>query len=664
MSLVNVIKVSLNFVEREIFNQIGLQINPGDRIGLVGPNGSGKTTLLRTIMGEITPDAGEIRIARNTRMGYLAQDVQESVSGTLLQSILSAIPKRLKLEKELFEAERSLEKATHRSDQSAIGRKIADLHQEINRLNLDFPHHEAEKILVGLGFDVADFNEPVSELSGGWKMRAALARLLYQKPDLLLLDEPTNHLDMPSVRWLETFLQDFKGAMILVSHDREFLNRQIHRIISFETEGMRSYSGNYDFYLKARAEEVKSLENKARNQEQKIKDAQKFIERFRSKANKARQAQSKIKLVEKMELVQTHRKEKAIRFSFPPIPRSGDEVVAIRDVSKWFGDNILYEHLNARVTRGERIAIIGPNGCGKTTLLRAVAGELSPDQGRIVLGHQVNIAYFAQHHSDLLNPQKTVVEEVYQSVPDASIGFVRSVCGAFLFSGNDVDKPISVLSGGEKARVSLAKLLVKPGNCMLMDEPTNHLDIESSETLIDALWGYGGTLLFVSHNQSFVNRLATKIWDIRGRELIEYPGTLEEYYRHLAETEVNLHPESQTLSKGSSDGADQAKKSGSSAGRDRKRDKRKEAEQRQRIHDILAPIRKELEQTEKDISQLEDRQKEVEILLADPEIFQDNTKSVPLLAEYKEITARLENQLEKWEGCHEKMASAKAGLGI
>jgi len=663
MSLVTAIKISLNFVERQIFNQIGLQINPRDRIGLVGPNGSGKTTLLRIIMGEITPDGGEIKIAGNSRMGYLSQDVQETVSGSLLQSVLSAIPHRLKLENDLDHAEQSLEKATDELDQSTLGKRIADLHQEINRLNLDFPHHEAEKILLGLGFGVTDFKKPVSELSGGWKMRAALARLLYQKPDLLLLDEPTNHLDMPSVRWLEAFLQGFKGAMILVSHDREFLNRQIHRLVSFETEGMRSYSGNYDFYLKARQEEVRSLENKARNQEQKVKDAQKFIERFRSKANKARQAQSKIKLVEKMELIQTHRKEKAIRFSFPPIPRSGDEVVAIRDVSKWFGDNILYEHLNLRVTRGERIAIIGPNGCGKTTLLRAVAGELTPDQGEIVLGHQINIAYFAQHHSDLLNPQKTVVEEVYQSVPDASIAFVRSICGAFLFSGNDVDKPISVLSGGERARVSLAKLLVKPGNFMLMDEPTNHLDIESSETLIDALSGYGGTLLFVSHNQSFVNRLATKIWDIRGREMIEYPGTLKEYYQHLADTEAEIHLKPANPTKGSkatSPNADLPDKKN----QHRKRDKRKEAEQRQRIHHILAPIQKELEQTENAISQLEIRQKEVETFLADPNFFEDSVKSVPLLAEYKEVSDKLESLLEKWEGCHDKMETAKTSLSI
>ena len=659
MSLVTVIKVSLNFVERQIFSQVGFQVNPGDRIGLVGPNGSGKTTLLRIITGEITPDSGEVKIAKNSRVGYLAQDVQETVSGSLLQSVLDIIPGRINLENSLKTAERSLEKTSNELDQSDLGKKIADIHQEINSLNLDFPHHEAEKILLGLGFDVPDFQRPVSELSGGWKMRAALARLLYQKPDLLLLDEPTNHLDMPSVRWLEAFLQGFKGAMILISHDREFLNRQIHRIISFETEGMRSFSGNYDFYLKARREEVKSLEAKARNQEQKVKDARKFIDRFRSKANKARQAQSKIKLLEKMEIVKTHSKKKTIHFSFPPIPRSGDEVVAIRDVSKWFGDNILYEHVNLRVTRGERIAIIGPNGCGKTTLLRAVAGELTPDRGKIVLGHLVNIAYFAQHHAYLLNPQKTVVEEVHQSAPDGSIGFVRSVCGAFLFSGNDVDKPISVLSGGERARVSLAKLLVKPGNFMLMDEPTNHLDIESSETLIDALSGYGGTLLFVSHNQSFVNRLATKIWDIRGLEMIEYPGTLEEYYRHLAETEADNHLTPDNPAKGLATISDTAKKN-----QNRKRDKRREAEQRQRIHDILTPIRKELEQTEVYISQLESRKKEVETLLSDPKIFENSEQSIPLLTEYKEVDKKLDGQLEKWEGCHDRMESAKAQLDL
>lgn len=664
MSLVTIMKVSLNFFERQIFNKIGLQVNPGDRIGLVGRNGSGKTTLLRIIKGEIIPESGEVRIAKRSRIGYLPQDVHEAVSGPLLQSILESIPGRAELENRLKKAEHALRTESNKQNQSKLGEQIAAIHQEINRLDLEFPRHEAEKILLGLGFETADFERPISSLSGGWKMRAALATLLYQKPDLLLLDEPTNHLDIPSVRWLVEFLQNFKGAMILVSHDREFLNKQINRVVSFETEGMRSYKGDYDFYLKAREEEVKSLEARAKNQEQKIRDAKRFIERFRSKATKARQAQSKLKLVQKMELIETFQKEKTIHFSFPEVARSGKEVVFIEGLSKRFGENILYDDLNLRALRGERIAIIGPNGCGKTTLLKVVAGEIEADKGKISLGHKVSVAYFAQHHSDLLNPKKTVVEEVYQVVPNASIGFVRAVCGAFLFSGSDVDKAIGVLSGGERARVSLAKLLVNPGNFMLMDEPTNHLDIESSETLIDALKGYTGTLLFVSHNQSFVNRLATKIWDIRGQGIVEYQGNLNEYYEHLLKTDSTFGERdvSNTREPGSSmvreeDGNHSNKNKGA-----RKREKRVRAEKRQLIYDTLKPIQDRLEDLEEKISELEARQGEVEKILADPDIFGDKERSVPLLTEYKDIRKELDKLLFKWEKDQDRLESAKMNL--
>lgn len=666
MSLVTLIKVSLNFLERQIFNEIGLQVNPGDRIGLVGRNGSGKTTLLRIIKGEISPESGEVRIAKKSRIGYLPQDVHEAVSGLLLQSVLESIPGRADLENRLKEAEHALKTNPDKQNQAKLGEKIATIHQEINRLDLEFPRHEAEKILLGLGFETADFNRPVSSLSGGWKMRAALATLLYQRPDLLLLDEPTNHLDVPSVRWLVEFLQNFKGAMILISHDREFLNKQINGIVSFEIEGMRSYKGNYDFYLKAREEEVKSLEARAKNQEQKIRDAKRFIERFRSKATKARQAQSKLKLVQKMELIETFQKEKIIYFSFPEVARSGKEVVFIEGLSKRFGENILYDDLNLRALRGERIAIIGPNGCGKTTLLKIVAGELEADGGKIALGHKVSIAYFAQHHSDLLNPGKTVVEEVYQAVPNASIGFIRTVCGAFLFSGNDVDKTIRVLSGGERARVSLAKLLVNPGNFMLMDEPTNHLDIESSERLIDALKGYNGTLLFVSHNQSFVNRLATKIWDIRGQGIVEYPGNLDEYYKHLLKTDsafgerdyLNVR-EPKSLKLKEKDRNHANKKS-----RDRKKEKRERAEKRQLIYDTLKPIQDGLEHLEEKISALESRQGEVEKILADPDIFGDKEISVPLLTEYKDIRDKLDKLLLKWEKDQDRLEAVKLDLEV
>jgi len=668
MSLVTVMKVSLNFFERQIFNQIGLQVNPGDRIGLVGRNGSGKTTLLRIIKGEIALETGKVRIAKKSRIGYLPQDIHEAVSGTLLQSLIESIPGRADLENRLKEVEHTLKADPDKQNQTKSGEKIAAIHQDLNRLDLEFPRHEAEKILIGLGFETADFIRPVASLSGGWKMRAALATLLYQKPDLLLLDEPTNHLDIPSVRWLVEFLQNFKGAMILVSHDREFLNKQVNRIVSFETEGMRSYKGNYDFYLKAREEEVRSIEARAKNQEQKIRDAKRFIERFRSKATKARQAQSKLKLVEKMELIETFKKEKTIHFSFPEVVRSGKEVVFIEGVSKRFGKNILYDDLNLRALRGERIAIIGPNGCGKTTLLKVVAGEIEADRGRISFGHKVSVSYFAQHHSDLLNPRKTVVEEVYQVVPNASIGFVRNVCGAFLFSGSDVDKTIGVLSGGERARVSLAKLLVNPGNFMLMDEPTNHLDIESSETLIEALKGYTGTLLFVSHNQSFVNRLATKIWDIRGQGIVEYQGRLDEYYERLLKTDstsgqkegdISNAREPGSLMVRREDGNHPNKKKG-----DRKREKREKAEKRQLIYETLKPIQDRLEDLEKRISDLEARQGEVEKILADPDIFGDKERSVPLLTEYKDIREELDKLLFKWEKDQDRLEAVKLDLEV
>jgi ATP-binding cassette, subfamily F, member 3 len=668
MSLITLIRVSVSFSEREIFHDIGFQVDPGDRIGLVGRNGSGKTTLLRVITGEVSPDRGEVKIAKRSRIGYLPQDVHETASGPLLDAVLSAIPGRADLHRALRSAELSLKAQSDPAEQARLGKEIADIHHEINRVDQDFPRHEAEKILLGLGFGTSDLDRPVSALSGGWKMRAALSGLLYQKPDVLLLDEPTNHLDMPSVRWLEGFLQGFGGALVLVSHDREFLNRQVNRIVSFEPEGMRSYNGDYDFYLKAREEEIRALEARAKNQEQRIRDAEKFIERFRSKATKARQAQSKIKLIKKMELVETRQKGKTIRFSFPEVPRSGRETVSLEGVSKRFGDHILYENLNLRVLRGERIAIIGPNGCGKTTLLRLMAGEIAPDQGTISLGHEVSLAYFAQHHSDWLTPQNTVVEEVYQVVPHATIGFVRSVCGAFLFSGKDVDKPIGVLSGGERARVSLAKLLVKPGNFMLMDEPTNHLDIESSEMLIQALSGYGGTLLFVSHNQSFVNTLATKVWDIREEGIVEYPGRLEEYYHHIQKIENGLIQHQCDPADGRPFGPHTTGQDpGSVPNRgkqDRKREKREAAKRRQFIHHTLTPIRKGLQGVEDRIASLEARQQEVEKMLADPGIFSDKAQSVPLLSEYRDIRDELEDRLLRWEEMQNQLEAAKKRLGV
>jgi len=654
MSLVTITDLSLSFLGKELFHDVGLQIESGDRIGLVGPNGSGKTTLLRLIAGEIAPDKGEIARAKGMRIGYLPQDIRTALSGRLLQSVLDSLPGRMELRQEIAGAEKALEDCSSRQDQLRLAARLAALHQEMSDLDVRYPPHEAERILSGLGFKEEDFTSPVSQLSEGWKMRAGLANLLYQRPDLLLLDEPTNHLDIPSVHWLEDFLQAYKGAMVLVSHDRDLLNRQISRTISLEQEGMRSYRGNYDSFLAAREEEIKTLEARARRQEQRVREARRFIERFRAKASKARQAQSKIKLLKKMELVESYRPQNTIRFSFPPVERSGKEVVAIRGVAKGFQGNELYANLNLTVLMGERIAIIGPNGSGKTTLLRIIAGELNPDKGEIRLGHNVTTSYFAQHHLDMLGPEKTVVEEVSTSASDDTVGRVRSICGAFLFSGDDVDKPIRVLSGGEKARVSLAKLLVRPGNLMLMDEPTNHLDLISSETLIDALADYRGTMVFVSHNQSFVNRLATKIWDIRDREIEEYPGSLYEYYDHLDRLSEPPIPEEQPVR------TPQGKK----AGGDRKEQRREEAEKRKKIRAVLKPIEDRLVGLEKRIAELEKRQKELEALLSDPEIFADSNQGVSYMKEHREVREKLNELMGRWEFGQDELEAAKRELGM
>jgi ATP-binding cassette subfamily F protein 3 len=656
MSLVTALNISLTFTRKRLFHEMGFQVEPGDRIGLVGPNGTGKTTLLRLLTGEISPDSGEIRMAEGTRVGYLPQDAHETVEGTLLQSIIDSIPGRVSLRNEVAETELALKHNSEGKEQEKLALRLAEIHQRMADLDKGFPTYGAQKILLGLGFKPVDFKKPITSLSGGWKMRAALGSLLYQNPDLLLLDEPTNHLDIPSIRWLEQFLQEYGGALILVCHDRDFLNRQIKRVISFEPEGMRSYSGNYDFYLNARDEESKSLEARAKKQEQRIKEAKKFIERFRAKASKARQAQSKIKLMKKMELVKSHRMVKTIHFNFPDVPRSGKVAVSFEGLAKGYDGKALYTDLDLTVQRAERIAIIGPNGSGKTTLLRLVAGETNPDEGQITIGHGVTMSYYAQHHSEMLDLTKTIIEEVHQVVPHETLGLVRGVCGAFLFSGEDVDKAIGVLSGGERARVCLAKILVNPGNLLVMDEPTNHLDIISSEILIDALADYQGTLLFVSHNQSFINRLATKIWDIREGGIREYPGTLDEYYHHLstpvevATINAELEPQMDQ---------EQGQPTSQKGPPTRKLIRQQKAEKRRLINETLKPIQEALSRLEERITALETREKELEKMLAEPDIIGDKKRYLPLLNEYNGLREELETLMLMWEEKQEELGSAQ-----
>ncbi len=642
MSLVAANGLTLAFGARSILDDASFTINAHDRIGLVGPNGTGKSTLLGVLSGKQALDDGELSFRRRVRTGYLPQDILELPPGTLLESVLSAVPDRDRLTSTLATLEAAIETSEEDEERIDLAAQLADLHEELAAFEERHGRQRAERILDGLGFARARFDRPVTELSGGWKMRAALAGLLLMSPDLLLLDEPTNHLDLPTLLWFDTFLARSSRALVLVSHDREFLNRQINRVISFEPEGLRAWSGDYDEYKRLRALEESDLAARAKRQAQRRAEMEAFIERFRAKATKARQVQSRIKLLEKEETVQTHEARATISFRFPEVARSGREVLRYEGLRKAFGEKVIYRGLSQTVLRGERIAIVGVNGAGKTTLLRLTAGELAADAGTITPGPNVQLAYYAQHHTDLLDRQRTILEEIWSLVPEQPQSWVRSVLGSFLFTGDDVEKRIGVLSGGERARVALARLLVVPSNLMLMDEPTNHLDIDSSEMLIEALKSYSGTLLFVSHNRSFIDQLATRVWDVSDGTIVDWPGNLSDYLHHRALEEAARAQAEQGAPEGAESGP-QAPRTES----DKER-RRREAERRERLGARLRPLKAENERLEARIAELETEQALLEPQLADPDICADFAKLRPLTERFQANTAELTLLMERW----------------
>src|SRR5438132_1170323 len=535
MSLLHARGLSVRYGPKVLLDGASFALGHHDRAGLIGPNGSGKSTLLKVLAGQVEPGGGAVQRVRKARAGYLPQELSELPPGSVIDGVLASVPGRSWLQGRLAAVEAGLAQAATEEEQVELGGELAELHEQLAHHEELYGRYRAEEILGGLGFARSELSRPASELSGGWKMRAALAALLLQDPELLLLDEPTNHLDVPTLEWFDSFLRRSRKALLLVSHDREFLDRQIDRVLSLEPEGLRAYAGNYERYLELRAAEEERLAAQAEKQSRRRAQMQAFIDRFRAKATKARQVQSRVRLLEKEEIVQVREERATVRFRFPEAPRSGREVARLERVSKSYGAAPVYRDLSAQVLRGDRIAVIGLNGAGKTTLLKLLAREIEPDAGGVALGHNVVTGYFAQHHTERLDPARTILEEVHGLVPTQAQSWVRGVLGSFLFSGDEVEKRIGVLSGGERAQVALARLLVVPSNFLLMDEPTNHLDLDSSEALIDALTRYEGTLLFVSHNRSFVNGLATRIWEVRDGVIDSQPGDLDDWSRRRAE---------------------------------------------------------------------------------------------------------------------------------
>lgn len=638
MSLVIVQHLSLSYGKKALFDDAAFTIGPTDRIGLVGANGTGKSTFLKILVGQVAADDGSITFRRNARVGYLAQELQTLPDGPLVDAVLSSVPGRDSLDERLRVTEQLLADATAEEEQLELAATLAELHEERDHFDEHYGRHRAERILLGLGFQLGELDKATSQFSGGWRMRAALAGLLLQDPDLLLLDEPTNHLDLPTLAWFDGFLKRSRKALVLISHDREFLNRQINRVVSLEVEGLRTWTGNYEDYRRLRAEEAERLLATAEKIETRRAQLQAFVDRFRAKASKASQAQSKMKQLEKLETVEVHRERATVGFSFPATTPPGRDVVKVSGLRKAFGPHVVYENLDALLLRGQRVALTGLNGAGKTTLLKLITGELEPDGGTITLGHNVQLGYYAQHHADTLDRSRTILEEIMSLVPDKPQAWVRSVLGSFLFSGDDVDKKIGVLSGGERARVALARLLVKPANLLIMDEPTNHLDLDSSEALIEALQAYDGTLLFVSHNRSFLDALATHIWDVRDRRLTPFMGSMAEYLTKL-DAEAKAREEA---------GEGPARSDGGAKSNEKER-KRLEAEARQERSRRLTPLKRELEKLEARIAQLEAEQKTREAQLADPEFAKDYGASGPVFAAHREAARELEEALARWE---------------
>jgi ATP-binding cassette, subfamily F, member 3 len=614
-------------------------ISPHDRIGLVGSNGTGKTTLLKIITGLVQPDSGAVSKAKFVTVGYLQQEGVAVSGRSLYEEAASAFEDVLQIQQELDEAHRSMERLDPQSEEYAETIEVyGELQHKLEDLDAFRMKSKVESVLMGLGFSVSDLSRMTEEFSGGWQMRIELAKLLLREPSVLLLDEPTNHLDLETLQWLEEYLRNYLGAVVLVSHDRTFLDNLCSRTFALTMTRLEQYSGNYSFYetesVKRRELQIQSM----KNQQQRIKETQEFIERFRYKATKARQVQSRIKQLEKVEIIEVEPEESGIRFTFPQPPPSGRIVIELKDLAKTYGPIEVFESLDFKIERGERIAIVGLNGAGKSTLTRILAGVESYDSGQRIVGHNVALSYFAQHQAEELDPSKEVLDTIDEIAEGDIRRRLRSLLGAFLFHDDDVFKKVSVLSGGEKSRVALAKMLLKPANFLVLDEPTNHLDMKSKKVLQEALLQYEGTFLIVSHDRHFLDPIVNKVVEVGNGTVRTFIGNISDYIAKKREEKD---------SSAKSEAAE--KKVATSFEMSDKERKRIEAERRQQLSVKLKPLKQKVEILEHEIEKLELRHKEIEGMMLGPELYKNGAEAKKISTERKEVEQLLARAYDQWD---------------
>jgi ATPase subunit of ABC transporter with duplicated ATPase domains len=543
--------ISLSHVNKQygrqlLFVDASFQLNPGDKVGLVGPNGAGKTTLFRMIVGEEGPDEGDVSVPKRLTIGYFRQDVEEMAGRSVLDEGIAGSGRLGDLHHELEALQQAMSDPDRAGEMDPILMRFGEVQEEYEHGGGYALESQAREVLHGLGFDDERIDGDVGELSGGWKMRVAMARVLLGRPDVLLMDEPTNHLDIESIVWLEDFLREFKGALLMTSHDRDFMNRIVTKIAEIDGGEITVYSGNYDFYERERAVREANREAAYARQQAMLAKEQRFIERFAAHAAKAAQVQSRVKALEKIEKIELPKRRRVVKFDFRQPQRSGEQVVTIDHVQKAYGRRVIYADLNLTIRRGERWCVMGKNGAGKSTLLKMVAGAVTPDAGTVQLGASLTMGYFAQQALDLLDPDLTIEEQLQHDFPNESIGVLRNLAGAFQFSGDDVDKKIRALSGGEKTRLVMARMLLDPPNFLVLDEPTNHLDLATKQMLVEALSEYEGTMLFVSHDRAFLRGLSNRVLELGGESGVDtephvYPGSYVDYVARTGHEAPGVH---------------------------------------------------------------------------------------------------------------------------